>query len=217
VCVAPHARFVAGHLDGVTYVEMPGVDHWPWVVDGDRLVSEIASFVAATPPERVGFDRLLATVVFTDAVDPTPLTEQGTVRPSWHEHLDGHDALLRRTLDAFRGEPLAATRTGFVARFASAARAVRWVDELRRQIIPLEIELRTGVHAGELERGRDESEAGTVRIARALGHLAQPNEIIVSRTVADLVRGAGIEFAPRGERELPDVPGIWPILAVTEC
>ena len=115
------------------------------------------------------------------------------------------------------GRGLAATGDGYVARFASAARAVRWADELRRQIIPLGIELRTGVHTGELERGPDESEAVTVRIAHALGNLAQPNEIIVSRTVTDLVRGAGIEFAPRGERELPGAPGIWPILAVTDC
>ena len=217
VCVAPHARFVAGHIEGVTYVEMPGLDHWPWAVDGDRLVNEITAFVAATPPERVGFDRILTTVVVTDVVDASPLTKGAAGRRPWYEHLDDHHALLRRTLDAFRGEPLAATGDGYVARFASAARAVRWADELRRQIIPLGIELRTGVHTGELERGPDESEAVTVRIAHALGNLAQPNEIIVSRTVTDLVRGAGIEFAPRGERELPGAPGIWPILAVTDC
>jgi pimeloyl-ACP methyl ester carboxylesterase len=210
VCAAEHARFVAGHLEGVRYVELPGVDHWPWAGDHLPFLSEIEAFLATAPSDRIGFDRTLATLVVTDIVDPR-------LHASWHDILDADDALLRRTLDAFRGEAIGTTSGGLLARFASAARAIRWTDELRRQMIPLDAKLRIGIHTGEIERGVERTEGLTSHIAQVLSGIADPGEILVSRTVVDMMVGSRIGFAPRGERELPDVPGVWPLYTVTSC
>jgi class 3 adenylate cyclase len=103
----------------------------------------------------------------------------------------------------------------FVATFDGAARAIRWADELRRQVIPVGVEIRTGVHTGEL--AREHAGAVAVQVSERMCELAAPSEIITSRTVADLVVGSGIEFGARGERELKGVPGIWPLFVVTRC
>ena len=217
VMVVPeHAQFVATRIEGAQYAEVAGHDHWPWVGASDIVLDEIERFITDTRPEQMGFDRVLTTIVFTDIVDAAQVPlELGGQR--WHELLDAHDALVGRTLDAFRGREIATAGDGFLATFDSAARAIRWADELRRQVIPLGIELRTGVHTGEVERRAEAIGGLAVRIGQRLCGLAAPSEILASRPVVDLVAGSGIEFAQRGERDLDGVPGIWLLFRVTRC
>jgi pimeloyl-ACP methyl ester carboxylesterase len=212
--VTEHAAFVASHIEGSKYVEVAGEEHLPWEGDVASIVREIGEFVATTPLTPIGFDRVLTTIVATDIVDPASSAAEPGGRP-WHEQLDQHDALLRRTLDAFRGSHMATGDERFVATFDGAARAIRWADELRRQVIPLGVEIRTGVHTGEL--AREHAGGVAVQVSERMCELAAPSEIITSRTVADLVVGSGIEFGARGERELKGVPGIWPLFVVTRC
>jgi len=206
-----HARYLAAHIPGAKYVELPGDDRLVFAGDVDRLVDEIEEFLTGHPPEPDP-DRILATLLFTDIVDSTRrASELGDQR--WRQVLDRHDDIVRRELERFRGREVTATGEGFLAAFDGPARAVQCALAAAAAVRCLGLELRVGVHTGECEQ-RGVSLGGiAVHIAAGVAALAQAGQVLVSRTVTDLVAGSGLEFTDHGEHELEGVPGNWQLFA----
>jgi class 3 adenylate cyclase len=204
-----NGRYLADHLDGAHYVELPGEDHLPWVGDQDSILDEAEEFLTGVRrgPEP---DRVLATVLFTDIVGSTQLaSELGDRR--WRELLEAHRAVVRRELERFRGHEVDTTGDGFLARFDGPARAIRCAVAIRDGVRAIGLEIRAGLHTGECEL-HDSRVAGiAVHIGARVAGLAEGGEVLVSSTVKDLVAGSGIGFEDRGVHELKGVPGSWPV------
>jgi class 3 adenylate cyclase len=205
-------RYLGEHIPGARYVELPGADYLFFAGDTDALVDEIEEFLTgarrASQP-----DRVLATVVFTDIVGSTlKLAELGD--RGWRELLDRHDITVRRQLDRFSGREVNSTGDGFFAIFDGPGRAVQCACAIRDAVAALGIAVRAGVHTGEVEvRGTDVA-GMAVHIGARIGALARAGEVLVSRTVKDLIVGSGIALDDRGEHELRGVPGTWAVYAV---
>ncbi len=209
---AAGARYVAERIPGARYVELPGDDHFPWVGDVDAIVDEIEEFLtgARHAPEP---DRVLATVLFTDIVASTERSAQVGDR-RWKDLLDQHDTLIRRELERHRGRLVKTTGDGILATFDGPARAIRCAQAIAASVKALGIEVRAGLHTGEVElRGEDVAGMG-VNIAARVMDAAGPGEVVVSSTVKDLVAGSGVRFADRGTHNLHGVPGEWRLFAV---
>jgi class 3 adenylate cyclase len=208
-----YGRYVARKIPGAKFVELAGVDHEPWEGDARAVVGEIEEFLTGTRHEQVP-ERALATVLFTDIVGSThQAAELGDSR--WRRVLDEHDALVRHQLERFRGREVKTTGDGFLARFDSPARAIQSALAMSDAAQRLGIELRCGVHTSEVElRGEDLGGIG-VHIGQRIEALAAPGEVLVSRTVRDLVAGSGIEFDDRGMHALKGVPDTWQLFRVT--
>jgi pimeloyl-ACP methyl ester carboxylesterase/class 3 adenylate cyclase len=210
ICHVENARYLAREIPGAHYVELPGADHVPWFEPG-LAVSEIREFltghrVAVTP------ERVLATVLFTDIVGSTDrATQLGDRR--WRELLESHNTILRAQLDRFRGVEVNTAGDGFLATFDGPARAIQCAQEIGHQMELLGLEVTAGVHTGEIERIGDDVAGIAVHIGARIAGLAGPNEVLVSRTVKDLVAGSGIEFEDRGEHSLRGVPDSWQVYA----
>ena len=206
-------RWLADHLPDSRYVEVPGRDWTPWTDGADALVDEIETFVTGRH-EHLDADRVLATVVFTDIVDSTrQAAELGDAR--WSILLDQHDETIRAHVERWRGRVVKSTGDGALATFDGPARALQCAVELRDALHQLGIEIRTGVHTGEVE-ARDGDLGGiAVHIAARIEALARPGEILVSRTVVDLVVGSRLAFDERGVHGLKGVPGQWTIYSLT--
>ena len=207
-------RYLAEHVAGARLVELDGIDHQPMAGDAASILTEIEAFVTGTRPvERLDVDRVLMTVLFTDIVGST---ERAVVLgdDQWHRLLDQHDADVARVVGNFGGQAIKTTGDGVLATFDRPARAIRCASELRRATRPLGIELRAGLHTGEVEL-RDGDVAGIAvnTAARVQAH-AGPSEVLVSRTVVDLVAGSGLSFDDRGEHDLKGVPGTVATLCV---
>jgi class 3 adenylate cyclase len=159
-------------------------------------------------------DRVLVTVLFTDIVASTETAARLGDR-QWRSALDAHDAVVRQELKRFRGTEIKATGDGFLATFDGPARAIRCAIATQNSARRLGLEMRCGLHTGEVEL-RDGGDIGgiAVHIAQRVESLADAGEVMVSRTVVDLVAGAGISFDDRGEHELKGVPGRWSVFAV---
>jgi DNA-binding SARP family transcriptional activator/class 3 adenylate cyclase/predicted alpha/beta hydrolase len=206
-----HGRYFAAHIPGAKFVELPGDDRLVFAGDVDRLVDEIEEFLTGHRPQ-ASPDRVLATVLYTDIVDSTRRASQlGDQR--WRELLDRHDELLRREFGRFRGEELTATGDGFLAAFDGPARAVHCALAAANIARTLGLELRVGVHTGECEQRGDNLSGIAVHTAARIATFAEPGEVLVSRTVTDLVAGSGLEFSDHGEHELKGVPGQWQLFA----
>jgi class 3 adenylate cyclase len=205
-------KWMADQIPNARFVDLPGQDHFPWIGDADAVIEEIREFmtgvrVAAEP------DRVLATVMFTDVVGSTEqVSRLGDRR--WTELLDEHDAAVRRELTAFRGHEVKMTGDGLLATFDGPARAIRCAAALRDAARGIGLEIRVGLHSGEIEVRGDDIGGVAVHIAQRVQGTAQPNEILVSSTVKDLVAGSGLEFEDRGEHTLKGVEGIWHLFAV---
>lgn len=209
---ADHARYLAAHIPGAKYVELPGDDHLVFAGDVDRLVDEIEEFLTGSHgmPER---DRVLATVLFTDVVDSSRrASELGDQR--WREVLDHHDELLRLELGRFRGRKVGKAGDGFLAAFDGPARAVQCALAATEAGRRLGLEVRAGVHTGECEQRGNDLGGTAVHIGAQIAALAQPGQVLVSRTVTDLVAGSGLEFIDQGEHALKGLPGTWQLFAV---
>ena len=207
-----HGRYLAEHTPGAKYVELDGGDHWPWFGDSDAVVEEIEEFL--TGMRHVGHsDRVLATVLFTDIVNSTQHLAQLGDR-AWKERLDQHDAAVRRQIERFRGRAVKHTGDGFLATFDGPARAVQCARAIQGASRGIDLEVRAGLHVGECEIRGDDVSGLAVHIAARLSAMAHADEVLVSRTVKDLVVGSGIEFVDRGEHVLKGVPGTWPVFAV---
>ena len=178
------------------------------------MLEEIQEFLtgARGAPEP---DRVLATVMFTDIVDSTRrATELGD--RGWRELLQRHDALMRRELLRHRGREVKTMGDGFLATFDGPARGIRCACSARDAVRELGIEIRAGLHTGECELIGDDVAGIAVNIGARVGSAAAGGEVLVSRTVTDLVAGSGIEFDDRGEHELKGIPGEWRLYAVRQ-
>jgi len=206
------SRYVADRIPGARYVELPGSDILPFLGDSDEIADEIEEFVTGTRPQRVP-ERVLATVLFTDFVDSTATaTNLGDFR--WKELLDRHDALVERQLNRFRGRLIKTTGDGILASFDGPARAIQAACTIREAVAGLGIQMRSGLHTGEIEIRGDDIGGIAVNIGARVAALAEPQEVLVTRTLVDLVAGSGIEFIDRGERSLKGVPGEWRLFSV---
>jgi class 3 adenylate cyclase len=201
------SRDIAEHISGAKYLEVPADDYPLTALDA------VEEFVTGHLPE-VALDRVLATVLFTDIVDSTA---QGVARGdrAWGHHLDQHDTMVRRHLARFRGREIKTMGDGFLATFDGPARAIRCACAIRDEAGQLGIAVRAGLHTGEIELRDDDIGGVAVNIGARVAALAGPAEVLVSRTVTDLVAGSGTGFEDRGEHELKGVPGVWRLFAVT--
>jgi class 3 adenylate cyclase len=208
-------RYVADHVAQAQWVEVAGADDYWWASDNaPAVLDEIEEFVTGTRAAPVT-NRVLSTVLFTDIVSSTERASAfGDAR--WRELLDGFERGVRRQLTRFRGVEVNTTGDGFVATFDGPARAVECACAIRDTARQLGLEVRTGVHTGEIEqRGNDIAGIG-VHIAARVAGLAEPSSVWVSRTVTDLVVGSGIRFDDLGEHDLKGVPAPWHLYAVAD-
>jgi class 3 adenylate cyclase len=207
-----HASYLAEHILGAKLVELPGDENLIFVGDSDADVDEIEEFLTGTR-HPITTDRVLATVLFTDIVGSTErATTLGDRR--WRELLDSHDRAVRHELRRFGGREVNTVGDGFVATFDGPGRAIRCACAIRDAVKALEIEVRTGLHTGEIEMRGDDVAGIAVHLAQRVSALAHPGEVIVSRTVTDLVAGSGIQFEDRGEHNLKGITGTWQLYSV---
>ena len=206
------ARWMAVRIPGARYVELPGDDHLPWAGDQDALLREIEEFLTGVRHVDVS-DRVLATVLFTDIVGSTERAAAVGDR-EWRELLSRHHALVRREVERFRGREIDTAGDGFLVSFDGPARGIRCACAIRDGVRAIGLEIRAGLHTGECEVMGDQLTGLAVHTGARVAALAGPSEVLVSSTVRDLVAGAGLEFADRGEHELKGVPGSWHLFAV---
>ena len=206
-----HGRYLAEHISGATFVELPGGDTTT-TPELYVMADEVAEFLTGERPV-IEIERILTTVVFTDIVGSTERASSlGSKR--WRALLDAHDRVVRDQLRRFRGREINTTGDGFVASFDGPARAIRCAQAITAAAGKLGIELRVGLHTGECEIRGDDLGGVAVHIAARLESFADPGQIVVTGTVKDLVVGSGINFEDRGEHELKGVPGSWKLFAV---
>jgi len=206
-----NGRWLAEHLPDARLVELPGDDHVLWYEQPELALGEIQEFLTGTHyvPEP---ERILATVVFTDIVDSTrTAAEFGDRR--WRELLERHQGIVRAALGRFRGHEVKSIGDGFLATFDGPARAIRCARTIVASSEELGMRVRAGVHTGECEVMGDDIGGIAVHIAARVSALAGPDEVLVSRTVKDLVAGSGIEFADRGTHTLKGIPDTWQLYA----
>jgi len=206
------SRYLAEQIPHARFVELPGADHLPWVGDADAIVDEMAEFLTGT---RHSADpaRVLATVLFTDMVDSTSRAAQlGDAR--WRALISDHDRLVRIELARFRGREIDRRGDGFIAIFDGPARAIRSALSIVERAHELGIQVRAGLHTGEIDMIESGIAGIAVHIGARVASLAGPDEVLVSSTVRDLVAGSGLSFSDRGTHELKGVPGSWRILRV---
>jgi class 3 adenylate cyclase/pimeloyl-ACP methyl ester carboxylesterase len=207
-----HGQFIADHIPGAAYVEIPGSD--PFIPAGklDVIVDEIQEFLTGAR-EAVATDRVLATVLYTDFVDSTRQSAELGDR-AWSDLLNRHDALVRRQLDQFRGRWVRHRGDGVLAAFDGPARAIRCASTIRDEASQMGLEIRSGLHTGEVERRGNDLSGIAMSIGARVMETATGGEILVSQTVKDLVAGSGIRFADRGSYELKGLPDEWHLYAV---
>jgi class 3 adenylate cyclase len=206
-------RHLTSHIPRATFVELDGEDHFPWAGDQGSVLRALEAFLATTKAEVAELDRVLATVLFTDIVDSTATAaELGDA--AWSELLKRHNALVRAVLAEYRGREVNTTGDGFVASFDGPLRGIRCAQEVIRGLSSLGIDIRAGLHTGEVEHVGDQLAGIAVHAAARVAGLAQPSEVLVSQTVKDLVVGSGLVFEDRGVHELRGVPGEWRLYSV---
>jgi class 3 adenylate cyclase len=206
-------RYLGSSIPGAKYIEMPGADHVAWVGDTDRLADEIEEFVTGTRAD-LEPDRVLATVLFTDIVASTKrAVELGDRR--WRTLLEQHDAVVRQEFERFRGREVKTLGDGFLATFDGPARAVRCATSIVEAVRSLGIEVRSGVHTGEIEVKGNDIGGIAVHIAARIAAQAQGGQVLVSSTVRDLVAGSGLRFVDEGARSLKGIADEARVFSVT--
>jgi pimeloyl-ACP methyl ester carboxylesterase len=206
-------RYMAEHIPGARYIELPGRDHWPWVGDAEAALGEIQQFITGVRPPPPA-DRFLATVLFTDIVDSTVRADELGDR-RWSELLDTHDGLSKRELARYGGKWIKSTGDGMLATFDGPGRAIAAAVALLQDARDLGFEIRAGLHTGEIAMRGEDIVGMAVNIAARVSALAAPHEVLVTSTIRDLVAGSGVRFEDRGIGQLKGVPGEWRLLAVT--
>jgi pimeloyl-ACP methyl ester carboxylesterase len=204
---------LAARIPGAKYVELPGLDHLPWAGDSDAVLGEIEEFLTGARSVAEP-DRVLATVMFTDIVGSTErAAELGDAR--WRELLAEHQAAVRQEVSRFRGREVKTLGDGTLATFDGPARAIRCGEAITEAARSGGLELRVGLHSGEVEVMGDDVGGIAVHIAARVGALAGSGEVLVTSTVKDLVAGSRIEFADRGAKQLKGIPDEWRLFAAT--
>jgi class 3 adenylate cyclase len=210
-----HGRYLAEHIPGARFVELPGRDHLPYGDHADLLADEVIEFVtgAREPAEP---DRVLATVLFSDIVGSTVrAAAEGDAR--WRQLLDLHDTAVNRQIERHRGRAVKTTGDGFLAVFDGPARSIRCAEAIRDATRAIGLPVRLGLHTGEIEIREDGDVAGlAVHIAQRVSSLAEQDEILVSGAIPMLVAGSDLHFEARGHHVLKGIPGEWPVFAVVD-
>ena len=194
-------RFLAERIPGARYVELPGTDHFVFIGDNTREIGDLVQEFLTGSRGAVDVDRVLATVLLTDIVGSTARAEK-LGDQQWRSLLEAHHAAVRQEFARFRGKEVKSLGDGFLATFDGPARAIRCASAITEAVRPLGIEVRVGLHTGEVELGEDDVRGIAVHIAARVAGLAGPSEVLVSRTVRDLVAGSGIRFVERGRHSL---------------
>jgi class 3 adenylate cyclase len=203
-------RYIAAHTPGARLIELPGDDH---IYPLDDLVPHIAAFVESLRVEQAEFDRVLATVMYTDIVDSTAQAASlGDAR--WQDIRGQHDAIVRSQIARYRGREIKTMGDGFLVTFDGPARGVKCARTIADAMQTLGIEIRAGLHTGEVAREGDDVAGLGVAIGARVGALAGPSEVLVSQTVKDLVAGSGLSFEDAGDHELKGVPDRWRLYRV---
>ena len=211
VCHVENARFLARTIPGARYVELPGGDHVPWFEPG-QTIAEIREFITGRR-EASAPDRVLATVLFTDLVESTrQAVELGDRR--WGDLVEQHHAAVRRELGRFDGHEVDTAGDGFFATFDGPARGIRCAQAIVQAVRPLGLDVRAGLHTGEVEVAGANVAGIAVNIGARVAARAEAGQVLVSSTVRDLVAGSGLEFEDRGVTELKGVPGEWRLYAL---
>jgi len=207
-------QHVTGHLPDCRVVELAGENSFLFLDDIDPVIGEVEEFLTGAKTAGSA-DRVLATVLFTDIVASTEqLAASGD--NAWGRTLDEHDRTMERIVASYRGRVVKSTGDGVLATFDGPARAVRCATEMIDAASQQGITLRAGLHTGEIEIRPTDVVGIAVHTANRISALAEPSQILVSRTVVDLTAGSGLQFEARGERELKGVPGSWPIFGVLQ-
>lgn len=205
-------RYVAQHIRGAKYVELPGSGHTFFTGDAEALLNEVQEFLTGVRPGPEP-DRVLATVLFTDIVGSSErAAELGD--HLWRDLLENYYGLVRRQLERFRGREIDTAGDGLFATFDGPARAIRCASAIAAGARQLGLEVRAGVHTGECEVIGDKVGGIAVHTGARVAAVAGPNEVLVSHTVKDLVAGSGIRFEERGTHALKGIPGEWRLFAV---
>jgi class 3 adenylate cyclase len=207
------STYMAAQIPGARYVAVPGIDHVPWIGDTESYVAMIEEFVTGHTSEAEPDDRVLATVLFTDVVGSTThAASLGDRR--WRDLLDLFQAGVRRELVRHRGREINTRGDDFLVTFDGPARAIRCARAIAESAAKIGLEVRCGVHTGEVEVRGDDIAGMAVHIGARVSALAGAGEILATTTVRDLVVGSEICFDERGEHELKGVPGRWRLVAV---
>jgi class 3 adenylate cyclase len=204
-------RHLAEHIPGARLVLLPGADHAFSAGDVDAVVDEIEEFLTGTRTGAEG-DVVTATVLFTDIVASTE-KQARMGRREWSRVAADHDAMTRRALTRHRGHEVKTTGDGFLATFDATGRALHCAVEILAAAKGIGLELRAGVHTGEIEARGDDIAGLAVTIAKRVCDLAEPGQVLVSEMVRGHLVGSGVEFQDRGEHELKGVPGTWRLYA----
>ena len=210
--VIEEGRYFADHIPGAKLVELEGIDHFWWVGDSDSILEEIQEFLTGERSTAEP-DRVLATVLFTDIVDSTKRAAAIGDR-RWHDLLDNHNTLARKAINRFSGRVVESTGDGFLATFDGPSRAIQCALAIRDQVQELGVEIRAGLHTGEIELIKQNVGGIAVHIAARVSAKAKAGEVWVSRTVKDLVVGSGLKFSECGMYSLKGVPGEWRLFKV---
>ena len=202
-------RYLRDAIGNAEYVELPGGDHLPWAGDQEALLAEVQRFFdRVRMDDDDTFERVLATVLFTDIVDST--AQAATLGDRrWREMCDQHDRAVRAQLARYRGREVKKMGDGFLAVFDGPARAVQCASAICESTERLGIELRAGLHTGEIQPDGDDIAGIAVAIGARIGSMAGAGEVLVSSTVKDLVVGSRLAFDHRGSHELKGVPDAW--------
>jgi len=206
-------RYLAEHIAGAEYVQLPGDEHIPFLGDQDSVTNEIERFVRGVREEESVFDRVLATVMFTDIVGSTENAARIGDR-GWREVIERHHAAVRGLLGRYRGSEIDTAGDGFFATFDGPARAVKCAMSIVDAVRPIGVEVRAGVHTGEVETIAGKAGGLAVVIGSRVGAMARASEVLASQTVKDLVAGSGLIFEDAGEHELKGVPDRWHLYRV---
>ncbi len=210
---AANGRYIASKIPGARYVEFPGFEHSPFLGDWDTIAGEIEEFLTGKRRPRFS-DRVLATIMFTDIVSSTEQAARlGDAR--WRTMLDSYDGVVRKQLERFGGRMIKFTGDGSLVTFDSPARAIRCAAAVRDELGELGIEVRCGVHTGEVELRGDDVGGIAVHIAARVMDLATSGEVLVSAAVPALTTGSDVTFEERGSHQLRGVEGEWKIYAAT--
>jgi class 3 adenylate cyclase len=212
-------RFLAAHIPNAKLVELDGPDHIYWLGDNALQIADlILEFLARPGMEArspVEAQRMLATILFTDIVDSTSQA-RGLGDSEWRKLLLAHDATVRREIARFRGSEIKSTGDGFLALFDGPARAIYCAQAIIEGMGPLGIRVRAGLHTGEIERTQTDVHGIAVHIAARVMDTASTGDVLISRTVKDLVAGSGITFDDAGEHSLKGLEEKWRLYRVRE-
>lgn len=201
---------LASLIPDARLLELPGSDHIPFVGgNSDEISSAIEQFVTGSI-SAPRLDRVLATVLFTDIVGSTAKAEE-LGDQAWHDLLSEHDKIVRQEFARFRGKEVKSMGDGFLATFDGPARAIHCSKAISRGLKQIGLDVRIGVHTGEIERSDDDVRGIAVNIASRVSELGNADDVLVSRTVKDLVAGSGIKFTSFGTHELKGVPDTWDV------